>query len=300
MKKIFLTLFCFVVSSVIIFSQSAGGSGLSFLKLGFGARNVAMGDAGAAASNDVTSLFYNPAKLANSDNYEIMLMHNQWIQDVKSDILGVKFKIFNLNMAIGTNITSIGNIEIRTRPGDPEDEFTANYSFISISTGFNILNNLSFGTSIKYLYEGLYTDESNGLGFDFGLNYETSLSGLAVSAVTRNLGSMDKLRNEKTKLPNEFRIGPSYNFNLQPDFEISTAAELLKYLQTSDIHFNLGAEVLYNNLIALRGGYQTGYISKGFTGGLGLRWGNLSFDYAISPFQLGLGSGNTISVNFKF
>jgi Type IX secretion system protein PorV len=300
MKKIIFLFFCFTIFSFTIFPQSAGSSGLSFLKLGFGARNVAMGDAGAAASNDVTSLFYNPAKLAGVEKDEIMLMHNQWIQDVKSEILGVKFSLFNLNMALGANITSIDNIEIRTRPGDPEAEFNANYSFVSLSTGFNILENLSFGTSIKYLYEGLYTDESNGLGFDFGLNYKTSLNGLAVSAVIRNLGSMNKLRNEETKLPNEFRIGSLYNFNMTPDFEITAAAELLKYLQTNDVHFNLGAEVLYNNLIAIRGGYQTGYISKGFTGGIGLRWGNLSFDYAISPFQLGLGSGNTISLSFKF
>ena len=61
MKKIILLIFCISILPISIFSQSAGSSGLSFLKFGFGARNVAMGDAGAAASNDVTSLFYNPA-----------------------------------------------------------------------------------------------------------------------------------------------------------------------------------------------------------------------------------------------
>lgn len=58
MKKIILL---FVISSVAVFSQSAGKTGLSFLKYGFGARNIAMGDAGTALSNDLTGLFYNPA-----------------------------------------------------------------------------------------------------------------------------------------------------------------------------------------------------------------------------------------------
>jgi hypothetical protein len=299
MKKLSLII-SFILLTATIFPQSAGNSGLSFLKLGFGARNIAMGDAGTAASNDVTSLFYNPAKLAGNSNSEIMLMHNQWIQDVRSELLGVKFNFLSLPLALGINVTSINDIEVRTKPGDPESTFNANYSFVSLSTGFYIINELSFGATVKYLYEGLYTDESNGFGFDFGLNYKTNLEGLSLAAAVRNLGSMNKLRVEKTQLPNEFRIGPSYQFDLPSDFQITAAAEFLKYLQAKDSHLNLGAEILYNNLIALRGGYQTGYISKGFTGGVGLRWGNLSFDYAISPFQLGLGSGNSISLNFKF
>ena len=300
MKKISLVIFLLSFFSITIFPQSAGNSGLSFLKLGFGARNIAMGDAGTAASNDVTSLFYNPAKLAGNDNSEIMLMHNQWIQDIRSELLGVKFNFLNLPLALGINVTSVNDIEVRTKPGNPETTFNANYSFVSLSTGFYIINDLSFGATIKYLYEGLYTDESNGFGFDFGLNYKTNMEGLSFATAIRNLGSMNKLRVEKTQLPNELRIGPSYQLNLPSDFQITAAAEFLKYLQANDSHFNLGAEILYNNLIALRGGYQTGYISKGFTGGVGLKWGNLSFDYAISPFQLGLGSGNSISLNFKF
>ncbi len=300
MKKIFLPIIILIAFSITSFPQSAGNSGLSFLKLGFGARNVAMGDAGAAASNDVTSLFYNPAKLAGKENSEIMFMHNQWIQDIKSELLGVGFNFLSLPFAIGINVTSVNDIEVRTKPGAPEATFNANYFFVSLSTGFYLTDNLSFGTTVKYLYEGLYTDESNGAGIDLGLNYKTNLEGLSLAAVIRNLGSMNQLKLEKTKLPNEFRVGPSYSFVLHSDFEITAAAEFLKYLQTNDTHFNFGGEILYNNLIALRGGYQTGYISKGFTGGVGLRWGNLSFDYAISPFELGLGSGNSISLNFKF
>ena len=300
MKKIILLIFCFNILPVAIFAQSAGKSGLSFLKFGFGARNVAMGDAGAVASNDVTSLFYNPAKLAGNENAEIMFMHNQWIQGIRSELLGAKFGFLGLPFAVGVNVTSVNDIEVRTRPGNPEATFNANFSFISLSTGFNIIDNLSFGATVKYLYEGIYTDEASGTGFDIGLNYKTYLEGLSLSAVIRNLGSMNELKLQKTQLPNELRIGPAYQFNLNQNFEITTGAEFLKYLQTNDVHFNLGAEVLYNNLIAVRGGYQTGYISKGFTAGIGLRWGNLSFDYALSPFQLGLGTANSISLNFKF
>ena len=83
-------------------------------------------------------------------------------------------------------------------------------------------------------------------------------------------------------------------------FDVISVLELQKYLDTDDIHLNLAAEVFYDKLIALRVGYQTGYESRGFTGGLGLRWGNLGFDYAFLPFSLGLGSANLFSLQFRF
>jgi hypothetical protein len=299
MKKIILLICLLSVTS--LFSQTAGNSGLSFLKLGFGARNIALGDAGTELSSDVTSLFYNPSALAINPASEIMLMHNEWIQNVRSEVLGARTIIFGLPVAIGFNVTSVNDIEVRgINPGDPITKFNAQYFFGSLSAGHLITDNVYFGASIKYLYQGIYVDESTGWGFDFGATYLTSIKGLNISAALRNLGTMKALRDEKTKLPTEFRIGPSYSLTFQDKFQVSGAVEYLKYTPTSDTHFNMGAEILYGKLIALRVGYQTGYISKNITAGFGLMWGNLSFDYALAPLQLGLGDGNILSLQFKF
>ncbi|HSD62906.1 MAG TPA: hypothetical protein VLB50_03875, partial [Ignavibacteriaceae bacterium] len=63
---------------------------------------------------------------------------------------------------------------------------------------------------------------------------------------------------------------------------------------------NLGAEGVYNKVIALRVGYQSGYESHGITGGIGLMWGNLNFDYAFLLFSYGLGDASVFSVQFRF
>ena len=293
-------LFLILLSFTSLLAQTAGNSGLSFLKLGFGARNIALGDAGTAVSSDVTALFYNPAALAINPASEIMLMHNEWIQDVRSEILGARTLIFGMPVAVGFNVTTIDGIEVRTNPGDPVTKFNANYFFGSLSTGRMIVDNFYFGATVKYLYESIYVDESTGWGFDLGASYLTSINGLNISAVIKNLGWMKELRNESTKLPGEFRIGPSYSFTFQDLYQFTSVVEFQKYLPTSDIHFNLGSEILYNKLIALRVGYQSGYIAKNITAGLGLMWGNLSVDYALAPFQLGLGNGNILSLQFKF
>jgi hypothetical protein len=109
------------------------------------------------------------------------------------------------------------------------------------------------------------------------------------------------LRNESTKLPAEFRFGGAYDFTLNSamlDFVVVT--EFQKYLDTDDIHINGGGEIIYNKTFAGRVGYQTGYESRGITGGVGIMWGNFSFDYAYMPFSLGLGNANLFSLQFKF
>ncbi len=298
MKKLILIV---LISASYIFSQSAGNTGLSFLKIGFGARNIAMGDAGSVIANDVTSINYNPAGLAGIENTQLAFMHNSWIQDIRSELGAVKFNLFNLPFAVGFNVTTIGDIPVRETAGEPLAFFNGNYFSGSVSTGFFLADDLSFGVTAKYLYEGLLNDESDGFAFDFGLKYKTAIEGLYASAVIKNLGSLSPLRIEKTKLPSEIRVGPAYQFSLpESKFDFILAAEFQKYLNTDDIHFNLGGEITYNKVIALRVGYQSSYISKGLTAGVGLSWGNLVFDYAITPFNLGLGSGHSISLSFSF
>ena len=299
MKKIILFI---IIPLTSILPQSAGNSGLSFLKFGFGARNISMGDVGSVLSNDVTALFYNPANLAGNDESQIMFMHNEWVQDVTSEVVGVKSTIFGLPVALGLNTTSVSEIPIRQKAEpEPEGTFNANYFFGSLSTGFFLNENISVGVTAKYLYEGLYTDESTGFGVDLGLKYKTPYKGLTAAAVVKNLGSMNALRDESTKLPTEFRAGAAYSFDLsESDFGLIAAGEFQKYTSDDNPHFDFGGEIMYKNIIALRAGYQTGYESRDFTGGVGLIWGNLNFDYAFVPFSLGFGSANLFSLSFKF
>jgi hypothetical protein len=297
--KIFFVL-AIIFFSIQLYSQNAGNTGLSFLKFGFGARNTAMGDVGNSASNDLTALHYNPARLSNTQQNEVIFTHNSWIQDVSSEMFGIKTFLFELPVAIGFNVTNISDIEVRQIPGEPISKFDANYFYGSISTAYKIDEMISVGASLKYLYEGLLNDESTGFGFDLGAFYKLPVEGLSVSAAVRNLGSMNELRNEATKLPSELRVGPAYNFKIEDyKLDVTTAGEYQKYFDADD-HLNFGLEVLYDNIIAVRGGYQTNYESRDLTAGIGLIWGNLKFDYSYIPFSLGVGSANLFSIGFKF
>jgi hypothetical protein len=282
------------------FCQNAGKSGLSFLKLGCGARNVAMGNTGTVASDDATALNYNPAILGKLNTTDIFFTHNEWIQEVRSEFLGASFNFIGIPLALGINTASVSDIEVRLQPGEAISKFNANYFNISASTGFGIFENIFVGASVKYLYEGMLQDESEGYGVDLGLYYDSPVKNLCFAAALKNLGSMNKLKDESTKLPTDVTAGAKYSYHenyLKSD--ITIASEYQYYTASLDNHLNLGVEILYDNLIAFRGGYQTGYESKNVSAGIGLKYKGINFDYAFVPFTDALGTAHQISIKYR-
>jgi len=112
---------------------------------------------------------------------------------------------------------------------------------------------------------------------------------------------MNALYEVGSKLPLDFRLGGAYNYELhESKLDFIVTGEFQKYLDNDDAHFNTGAEAVYNKTFAVRAGYQTGYEARGFTAGIGIAWGSLNFDYAYTPFSLGLGNANQFSLQFTF
>jgi hypothetical protein len=299
MRKIFLII---VVSVSSIFAQTAGNAGVSFLKYGFGARNIAMGDLGVVGINDLTALSYNPALLSNYSKPQIMLTHSQNIQDMASQLVGASFSLFGLPFAVGVNYTSIDEIQVRTIASEePQSTFDAHYMFGSLSTGFKVYDNISAGVTIKYIYENLLSDESSGFAYDFGLSYTDIIDGLDVGAAIKNIGSLSELRDESSKLPTDFRIGAAYSMGIESFYStLNFIGGIQKYLDTDDTHLHAGTEVVYDELLSIRLGYMSGYDSKGITTGLGVYWEGLNFDYAFTSYSFGLGSAHTISLMYTF
>lgn len=299
MKKILvIVLLC---ASTLI-GQTAGNTGVSFLKNGFGARNIAMSDLGVVGVNDLTALNYNPALLSNYQSPQIMLTHIQSIQDMSTQLVGASFSLYGIPFAIGVNNTSVKGFEVRTAALDElQSTFDVHYMFGSLSTGFNLYQNISFGVTAKYIYENIFSDESSGFAFDFGLSYKDIIDGLDVGASLKNIGTLSELREVATTLPKDFRLGLAYSVEVEKiNSLVSVIGGVQKYLDTDDIHIHTGAEALYNNIVAIRLGYMTGYESKGITAGLGVNWNNLNFDYAFTPYSFGLGSAHTISLMYSF
>jgi hypothetical protein len=288
-----------VIFSSLIFGQSAEKSGLAFLKIGYGARNIALGDVGFVIADGATAGFYNPA-LLQINSYQASFTHSSYMQDVKSEMFGASFTLFNLPFAAGINTTSVSNIEIRTRPGEAEGTFNAHYFYGSLSTAFCLIENLKVGVTGKYLFENFYSDQATGWGLDLGLLYKTSIENLNIAAAMNNLGTMNELRNEKTVLPTSAALGLSYNTTLGESFLLTAAAGYKRFLKAESNHIHSGLEVVYDNTIAARVGYLSGFETKDFSYGVGLNWGSFNFDYAFVPNDYGLGNSSYLTIICTF
>ena len=299
MRKISYILLIIVLFSGISYSQNdgAGNTGLAFLKLGIGARSIAMGEAFSSLADDGTAYIYNPARMNASENGNVTAMFNKTMLDMTTNYVGAKFRIKKIGIGIGLLKTSVSDIEVRNTPGAPLETFSAENFSGGISLSYEVYKNLSLGVTGKLIYEKLYIDESSGFGMDIGANY--IYKNFSIAAVVNNIGSMNELKVETTKLPTSLRFGASYLYR-KDNMSITGSIDAFKVIDGGSFHGHFGAEGGYKDFIFLRTGYQTGYENKGFTAGLGLKYKTLTIDYALQPYTTGFGSGNSLSLGFNF
>jgi Uncharacterised protein family (UPF0164) len=298
MKKIIKIAVLFLLFPVILLSQN-GSTGLPFLKLGVGARSVAMGEAYTAIADDPSATFYNPAALSLISDPQVMLMHKQWIAGTTTEFLGAALPLGKISFGFGLNTTNVDGIEIRDQPGPPDGTFGLHDFDLSASAGYRLDSSLSIGVTGKFLYEKIFIDEASGLALDAGALFRLNQYITAAAAIT-NIGSMSALRYEATTLPAAARAGIAFADHLTDMFSLTTAADFLKTFQDSGSRLHLGGELLYDDFFAIRGGYQIGYEAKGISAGFGIAYGAAQFDYAYVPFSETLGDTHTFALTFRF
>ena len=288
----FLTLL-FILSQQL--SAQVGTSGLSFLKIGVGARNIAMGDVNTLDKSDPSSIYYNPATMGLSDKSQLMLTHREWVGDTRTEYLGAFVPMGKFRFGIGINITTIDNIEIRMVPGASQGTFSSRNSAIGLSASYDF-ENLLIGFTGKFLYEKILIDEASGYGLDFGAIYKTPWAvqlGLSIN----NIGSMNALRDQSSSLPTLIRFGGSKTFNFETiNSSVTPVAEVVSVFKEHKAHIQFGSEFCYQNMFSLRAGFQTGYGAKFFSAGVGFKYNIFVIDYAFVPFKYDFGTTHTISV----
>ncbi len=288
----------FVCSNIFAQNDGAGNTGLAFLKLGVGARSIAMGEAYSSLSDDATAFIYNPARLNFGVTSNVSLMHNASVQDVNTDFIAAKFTLGSkLALGVGFFSTSVNDIEIRQIPGASIGTFDAQNLSTGVSLGYKINPNLSVGVTGKFLFEKIYVDEASGFGFDIGSNY--SKDNFSFALVLSNLGSMTELKNQKSKLPSSIRLGGSYKYT-KNNLGLTFGLDGLKVFDGGEFHVLAGGEAGYKDFVFLRLGYQTSFENKGISTGLGFKYKAFTVDYAFVPYQNEFGTSNTFSLGINF
>ena len=300
----FLIEFIILCSILLALSSSlfaqAGQTGLAFLKLGVGSRALGMGDAYSAVAADPSAVHYNPAALSLSSTSQILLMHKEWIQDVKTEFLAAKTSFDEFTVAFGINSTSVNDIPIREVAGPQEGTFNSHWAAVGLSAAYQVNSDLSFGVTGNFLYEKIFVNEASGYGIDLGALYQTPWD-IRLAVAVNNIGSMSALDQSSTKLPTTLRFGAAYQRPVEAvNGVLTTALDIISIAEDSKPRTHLGAELEFEHTFSLRAGYQLGYDAKNFSLGTGVRYGAFQIGYAFVPLQSDLGTTHTFSLGIEF
>ncbi len=290
-------IFLLWVVPALLFAQG-NTAGSSYLKLPTSARSAALGESLVAEAGNLSASMFNPALLALKTNTELQLTHAEWIQQVQFNHFTGSIPYPFGTFSIAVSSTAIDDIEVRDKPGPAVSTFTARATSAHASFGTLMGTNIALGFGAKVLYEKYYINETTGVAFDAGLVYLAPLDGLTAAISLTHFGSMSQLKNERSDLPTQTRFGAAYRTRSGP-FSILVSSQVSNEIESVESRIHFGAEIMYDQSVSLALGYQTGYETRGVSGGVGFLYDVLRLDYAYVPFSLGLGDAHLITIRFN-
>ena len=325
MKKLLLFfVIMFLQSNLSAQSVSrVGTTAAHFLKIGVGARALAMGEAFVTQANDVSALSWNPGGLGFMKRNQFIINHYEYIADLSFDYAGIAIKLPLVGI-LGFQFTHLGapDIERTTlsdQDGNGEMVSSSFYSF-GLSYGRALTDRFSIGGTAKYIRETLWHSHASGMALDIGILYNTIFKNIKIGMSISNFGTGMRmsgrdlliqhdidptvagnnetinadLTTDEFPLPVLFRVGISSD--LTKDFFGVEGHDLIVSIDAihpndNKEYLNIGTEYLYNNFIALRAGYRQLFLKEseaGLTFGFGLHFNvnyfELNLDYAAIDY----------------
>jgi hypothetical protein len=282
----------------------AGETSANFLKIGVGAKNVAMGETGATETG-LNAVYWNPAGVADVDNMEATFMDAAWLETISFQNVAFARR-FNFGvLAVSADYLSMASIDKYDNTGGQQGSFGASDKAIKLTYALDISatpEKTYAGVTLKYISSNIDNFTATAFALDAGLYFDTIFEDLRFGVVFQNLGTPMKYEVNSFSLPLNLKAGVNY---LVTD-GLDASLDLNKATDTGVIT-NAGAQyaITINDEtgVFLRGGYRSNTDglggSAGMTLGFGLVYQSYRFDYAFVPYG-DLSDTNRFSLGYKF
>ncbi|KAB2909027.1 MAG: PorV/PorQ family protein [Ignavibacteriales bacterium] len=335
MKKIYFVIVLMAAGTVAFGQTKVGSTAAPFLSIGIGPRAVGMGGAFTATANDITSLYWNPAGAARVGGSAATFSHTKWFADINFNYAAAMLSLGDWG-TIGGSVTYLdyGETEITTirEPEGTGATYGAKDMAMGLSYSMNLTDRFSIGGTVKYVQQKIWNTSASTVAFDVGVLFLSEIYGLRIGATISNFGgdmTMDgkdllvlydidpgsfgnndqilaKLKTDPFPLPLTFRVGVAMDVVNTSDFRFTAGLDALHPSDNSE-SINVGGELVYKNMISVRGGYKSLFLNnteEGLTLGVGLNYDfapglGLSFDYAYQDFGI-LQNTQYFSIGIKF
>ncbi|MEW5693016.1 MAG: PorV/PorQ family protein [Candidatus Hydrogenedentota bacterium] len=300
--------FLLLTFSLYAGSGDEGKASAVFLKLDPSAQTAGFGSAYVARTDNVNSIYFNPAGLGFIDYYHGLFTYNDIFADIDYNYVAFAMPLKQGRwggLGIGVTLLDYGSMT-RTQLNDNQPvtglgTFSADDLAVALSYGRKVMNeDLSLGITAKYVKEEIYTYDDNTFAVDLGLRWKTDVEGLTVGLTYRNIGGDLRFVREDDPLPRAFVGGFYYTKSfVQGRHKFGLAADVVAP-NDGGTYAEVGGEYIFNDLFALRVGYNGQQeADAGLTLGGGFNFQNLSIDYAFVPYDE-LGDQHRVSLSLIF
>jgi len=264
-----------------------GTAGATELLIPVGARGTALGGAFISGISGVEALYYNPAGVAASDaSYEVMFSHLNWIADINVEYAAVVSRMGEFGY-LGASLKTVGFGDIeQTTVANPDGNgtiFSPNYLTMGVTYSRAMTDRILFGVTGKLISEKILRESAMGIGFDFGLQYVTGITGLKVGITLLNLGPNMNFDGQDLEhavllpgteegaeeeairttlatfeLPSSLQMGISYDYPFNEQHMLTAMGNFQNNGYTYD-QYNLAVEYSYDDMLFLRGATSAAY-----------------------------------------
>lgn len=266
--------------------SKSGTTAATFLEIPVSARAIAFGSAYSAVSDDASSLYWNPAGAARLPQTEVVFSHMNWIADLGFDYSAAVVPLGSFG-TVGISFTALtmDDMAVRTvdRPEGTGELFSASSIAFAVHYARNLSDRFSIGFSGKYIQETIWHMNANAFALDIGVLYTTEFfNNMKIGAIISNFGTDlrmagrdarmfervdDQKMGSNDRIPVNIEMDP---WSLPLNFQFGIATDLFKSemhqvtiavdaLHPSDNYesINIGAEYIFYDALALRGGYRS-------------------------------------------
>jgi hypothetical protein len=253
--------------------EKTGYTGAAFLKVGVGARAVAVGSAATSLTGDVNQMFWNPAGIALSNNqWQASFTYNRWIADINHSAAAVAHDFGSLGtIGIGFIAFGLSGIEADRdvvpsflsgsfKPYDTNTSSTYDYLDLALQVSYarSFSDKLALGFTAKFISEGIDEETATSYAFDFGSTYKIGFRNATIGARINNLGKDLKFFDIGSPLPLYFSVGGSIDLLRNDQHMVMIMADATKPQDEDQLIF-AGGEYSFKDLFSVRGGWKFNY-----------------------------------------
>jgi len=285
-----------VTATALIPSLAQAGTGLAYLRIGAGARAIAMGNAVVSNVSDPTATYWNPGAMAFVPGSELELMHNESFQTVRYEFVGLTHQRGRNTLGAAFHGVWTDDLDGRDELGNPTGGFGYAGLVLSGNYAFAVTDQIGVGVGLEYLREVIDVEQATGVAASFGAQIREVLPRTDVGLAVLHLGSAMKYVEEEFDIPTTVQGGVTHRVPVAALDGVFQVAAEVRSVRDQDTQLVFGTEYQYQELTSLQVGYQTQHDTRDVSFGLGLGKGRVHGQYAFSPYGANLGDQHRFSV----